>query len=364
MRVGIITQPLHGNYGGILQNYALQYILKTMGHHVTTLEVAKHKVKDKALRHYIDLIKENINKLRGIYKIKPSEEDYIYALSKEFITTHIDQSYVDDFSQLDGFDCYIVGSDQVWRPYYSDVRHCFLDWCKDRDVKRIAYAASFGTDNWEFDERLSSECQDLIKRFEAVSVRESSGVKLCEQYLQTSAMHVLDPTLLAPADIYERVLPNKKPERLVIAYLLDQSPSKIEKVKEIAAHRGCDYAILKPYREFLTSGPKHIEECRFLDPADWLWHIKHGDYIITDSFHGTVFSIIFHKEFVAISNSVRGDSRFLSLLSQFDLTKKFVTDPSSVTCDMISQPVNWDIVEDKLQLLRRKSMGFLVTALR
>src|SRR5690606_15864360 len=103
-----------------------------------------------------------------------------------------------------GFDTYIVGSDQCWRPKYSpNITNYFLDFLNDKqNVIRISYAASFGTSDWEFNEPETKMCRDLIQKFDAVSVRESSGIELCQKYLDKEAQHVLDPTMLLELDDY------------------------------------------------------------------------------------------------------------------------------------------------------------------
>ena len=104
------------------------------------------------------------------------------------------------------YDAYVVGSDQVWRPNYNPfMKAMFLGITEREDVKRIAYAASFGTSKWEFSPQMTSECAVLAKKFDMITVREKSGVDLCREYFGVEATWVLDPTMLLNREDYEKV---------------------------------------------------------------------------------------------------------------------------------------------------------------
>ena len=189
MKIGILTQPLHSNYGGLLQNYALQQTLIRLGHEVETIDWEG----DSGLRETLYKMKVRVlhtllpNKYPQLgYKPNNNEQAIIQRNTNHFINTYINHteamhSYEGFVSQAakGKYDAYVVGSDQCWRPCYNAfLPSMFLDFVQDKQVKRIAYAASFGTDKWEFTPQQTNICAPLAKKFDMVSVREDSGVKL------------------------------------------------------------------------------------------------------------------------------------------------------------------------------------------
>src|SRR5690606_30541311 len=133
------------------------------------------------------------------------------------------------------FSAVVVGSDQVWRPRYSpNIYNFFLDFLKNNStIKKVAYAASFGTEDWEYTEEQTREARELIKHFNAVSVRESSGVLLCDKYLnRKDAVHVLDPTLLLKAEDYNQLINKTKKEIGLFTYVLDETKEKLDFIKQ------------------------------------------------------------------------------------------------------------------------------------
>lgn len=187
MKIGIITQPLHNNYGGILQNYALQQALILLGHGPITIDWKSSKVSPIKAQAYAikQWILRNILCKKNVYtpKYLPNEEE-IRIISRnniEFIDKYINRTSIVD--SLEGFlsetknrnlRALIVGSDQVWRPSYACGRlsEMFLSFAESIDIKRLSYAASFGTDKWEFTPEETSECARLAQKFFFVSVRE------------------------------------------------------------------------------------------------------------------------------------------------------------------------------------------------
>ena len=205
MKIAIMTQPLGSNYGGIMQAYALQQVLIKYGCDVVTIN-RKKKVLGATL-YYAFIIYRIIMKLfgkRNAPVLVERHEDIVNENLTHFVENRI--CITEMISSADGlkqhfklntYDAIIVGSDQTWRPKYSpDIYNYFLDFIKDRRVLKIAYGCSFGVDNWEFSEEQTEKCSALAKNFDFISVRESSGVSLCKQYLGVEAQTVLDPTLL------------------------------------------------------------------------------------------------------------------------------------------------------------------------
>ena len=319
MRIAIITQPLRYNYGGILQNYALQQVLKGMGHEVTTLEITtipkslKKQIVTVLKWLFFACVDEN-GRFLHIWSNLSSEQ----TLSKNtlgFIKRHIDITRRIGLPKEGSYDAFVVGSDQVWRPMYSKLDIAYLDFAKNwKNIKRVAYAASFGSDEWEYSKQQTEKYKELVSLFDRVSVREKSGVELCQKYLTVAATHVLDPTLLLDKELYLKILPEKSAKQdnnRLFYYLLDETNEKKHFVERIASEKGiCAFTVNSQVEDVSAPLSERVQP----PVEDWIRGFRDAKFVITDSFHGTVFSLIFNKPFVVIGNSKRGMTRFESLL--------------------------------------------------
>lgn len=373
MRILIKTFRLSSNYGCILQAFALQKVLKDMGHDVVTWDSDEPFYRRMTKGHRILSVAKQI-----VRKFVLSKRDEIIdidgfaakrsALSnkytKQFVEKNINRLVEDKLNEIDGskFDCVIAGSDQIWR-YYGDkssLKNNFLAFTKGWKIKRIAYAASFGVDNWQYDESITKELQSLAKQFDAVSVREKSGVKLCENNLNIEATYVLDPTMLLSKDIYIslcRDVPQSEGDLLY--YILDDSPSVINAI--------FDFATRYKFRAFSVSAPiekRNIPfDWRIQPPVEqWLRGFMDAQFVITDSFHACVFAIIFNKPFICLGNIHRGMTRFESLLITFGLQDRIVNinqmNSRDTNFNMLFQ-VNWEDVNNVLKEMQTTSVRFL-----
>ena len=195
------------------------------------------------------------------------------------------------YYSLNNFDVFLVGSDQVWRPCYSPkLSNYFLDFCDDLHLKskRVAYAASFGVDEKEFTEEEVAICRPLAKRFDAMSVREDSGVELLRDYFNVDSEVVLDPTLLLDVNDYEYLIKNDGSTEAVLpsgvlAYILDMDESKEGVVEKVCNVFGSTpfYMMNNPTRA--KSRLKNRTEF-YPRVGDWLNSFKSADFVVTDSF--------------------------------------------------------------------------------
>ena len=340
MKIGILTLPLHINYGGILQAYALQTVLERMGHEVVVFQkedrpsfklplwkypfvYGKRIVKKLIIDRRIPIFEEQKNK---------REYPIIRQNTKIFIRKYIHTLVVDSLHEIDlhTFDAIVVGSDQIWRPKYvktlwqTNIQDAFLTFTKQWQGKRIAYAASFGTDDWECSEGDTEECRKLIQYFDAVSLRETQGREMCIKCLGVIPELVLDPTLLLKKDDYCKLIKNSGiKNKYVFNYILDESEEITDLLNLVAASKKLE---LRNIRIKSTDKNAPIAE-RIIPPVeDWLEGICHAEFVVTDSFHGCVFSIIFRKPFVAIANKRRGSSRFQSLFGMLGLEDHLIMD--------------------------------------
>lgn len=314
-KVTILTQHLLSNYGGLLQNFALQQCLIKMGYKVETIDYLRTISSISLRRCLLSWLKSLMLffipwKRRSFVRFSYKGKRPCWA--NDFISKWIkvtSKCYRYKSFMLNDSDIAIVGSDQVWRPKYNyRIQDMFLEFARNLPIKRIAYAASFGVDEWEYTLRQTKVCSALAKKFNAISVREETGVNLCKEHLGVDATWVLDPTLLLDKEDYCEVckdVPIIK-ERFLAAYVLDKNEAVRVQCESIAAERNLS---LKFFEASTNAS---------LSVSEWLAMFRDASYVVTDSFHGTVFSIIFGKEFKCLYNKSRGSARFDSLLKLYE----------------------------------------------
>lgn len=369
MKIAIITQPLRTNYGGILQNYALHTILKRMGHKPTTLQRDDLKAPS-FLRFIITLAKRFFKKLLGKYTNplfveKQWKKDYpiITKNTLGFVNRHIKMCVIDYDNPLlkeNDFDAYVVGSDQVWRPSYNNINFTFLGFTKGWNVKRLAYAASFGTDEWEFTSSETEKCKSLASQFDCITVRESSGVELCRKYFCVEAEHVIDPTLLLKKMDYEKLIEDvdtKPSGGQIFVHVLDKDPDKyrlVDKIAQINNWKSFEVNCKVDEHEFNV--PVNL---RIQPPIEqWLRAFKEAEFIVTDSFHAMVFSIIFNKPFLVYANTSRGAARFISLLSLLGLENRLLFKSEEFNKELL-RGINYNIINEKIDVLRNRAFSII-----
>ena len=377
MKIAIMTQPLQTNYGGNLQNFALQKVLKDMGHEPVTIDrhdVIKFRTKLKlgyfkrlVFNYFKSTKKPKVRDYFGTYK---EEHDRVHVL--KFIENYINKTprlYSDKAVQQvfssNNFDAVIVGSDQCWRPMYSpNINTYFLDFLEsNQSIKKIAYAASFGTDQWEFNEQQTQMAQRFIKQFDMISVREKQAVKLVKEKLNEEASFVLDPTLLLDKEDYLKVIDAYRPalqtRKGVYIYLLDTHGWKGEIINQVTKYLNMSAYNNQPKAIILGQSDNQND---YILPSieGWIKGFADADFVVTDSFHGTIFSILFNKPFVSLLNSERGASRFHSILSEFGLEDRLVADfDKSIINKLIEEEISWQEINSKIKKLQSFSLNLL-----
>lgn len=364
MKVAILSLIPHNNYGGILQSFALQTYIESLGYEVDIISKRTENTSSfwkMAPRYLIRTIRKIAGKQRGPIML----EKYDSIISRntiKFQNKHLHIHLIEQFSDLKptDYDIYVVGSDQVWRPLYFEeqyresIRNAYLGFTEGWKVKRLAYAASFGTDDWEYNNEDTIACKKLAGIFDSISVREEDGVKLCKKMFDVDAIQLCDPTLLLDRNNYEDIISEDIPcsEGNLLVYCLDKS-ANIDKMVDLIVTK---YS----YKPFYTNSPGgvdySIEEQIKPSVETWLRGFIDAKYVITDSFHACVFSIIFHKPFVVIGNQKRGMSRFYSLLKTFGQERRLIFSPEEYSDDM--DTISFDGADYIIENLRKKSFCF------
>lgn len=332
MKIAILTHPLGANYGGILQAYALSTYLTCQGHDVVVLNRQSE----------LPWLKSKVRDLL-ISLHHPRYNNHRFKNLKEFVKKYINYSKplpstssLTKFLRDNEIDSVIVGSDQVWRKDFAMGYgfNYFLDFVPD-DLLKISYAASFGLSEWQYSEEQTTVIKKLLSSFVGVSVREIDGQDLCVKNLGISPKQVLDPTLLLDTSYYKKIAsPLLSDKPYIFVYWLG---TEVEKQKAIQAT--------------CPSGVKIIDlslrsTASLVSIENWLSYILYSEKVITDSFHGVVFSILFKKQFTISENDSGGNGRLNSLFKILNI------DPSCTEIDYTS-------VYEKLESHRIASYNYL-----
>ena len=372
MKIGILTLPLHTNYGGILQAYALQTVLERMGHEATLIDRGwpPHHT---FIRRLAMVIKDSIRKILhrgnslGWHWIFFREKEIAmeHALTFQFVDKYINRKVVPCLYSIKqgDYDGFVVGSDQIWREHhFRPIENAYLDFTKAWNVRRVAYAASFGTDKWEYAAEQTLRCSELLKRFDAASVRENTGVSLCKKHLHYDVSHVLDPTfLLSPKDYIDNLDLKNIPQSAgnFLVYILDMTEEK----QRIIDYISTTYNMVPFVVNSKCEDKSFPLQERIQPPVEkWLRGFMDARFIFTDSFHACAFAINFNKPFAVWGNSERGLSRFESLLSCFGLCSRMACSVEDMK-NNLSREIDWSHVNKVLSARRMESVLFLKSAL-
>ena len=372
MKIAIVTLPLHTNYGGLLQAFALKSCLQEMGHEVTVLDRAEKMPAPKGLKAPLVYARRMLTRLlRGdsapeVFREKRFRKELpiVGSATAAFIDKQISPRVLNSFRDIrkGEYDAFVVGSDQVWRPrYFPGIEDAFLAFAKGWDVRRVAYAASFGTDELEYGSEQLEKCVALLKMFDAVSVREEAGVRMCGEWFDCdNAVHVLDPVMLLDASVYRELasqVTGHPGKGRIVTYILDKTAQKQTIVDFVRKAGGMDVhdISVNPYDKRLP-----LQERIVPSLEQWIAAFADAEFVVTDSFHGCVLSILLHKKFIALGNPGRGMSRFQSLMDMFGLDMRLVhgIDPEDDGEFFLSDP-DWDHVDEVLKTRREECLEVL-----
>lgn len=377
-KICVLTQPLWNNYGALLQAWALQRVISKAGYEVVTDRFPKRFPSfwanniDRAKRivaHYL-LGRKSVNPFPFYAKRKDwktiSENTDAFVQNNISVIDFFEGNVFPSESNIAKYDTFIVGSDQVWRDSYGRVESYFCDFAKGKNKKLIAYAASFGLKDWQFDSKRTENLMQLAKNFQAISVRENDAVGLCKDNLGLDVLNVLDPTLLLDSEDYDRLmekanLPESDGDMMV--YFLDENQSKQKLVNELS-----DKLQLKPFSvmpdKVLGKDTRRCDSrCVYPQVEKWLKGFKDSKFVLTDSFHGMVFAIIYRKPFAVIANKERGVSRFTSLLSSLGLEDRLFFESAAMNLESVAMNLDFDKAERRLFEMKTLSLQFLISNL-
>ncbi len=346
--IGVVGWWYNENYGGTLTYFALHQVLKSMGLSVLMID------KPSADPNY-----------------KPDNT----TIPRRFALKHYNISDIYDPNKMGVInpmcDAFISGSDQLYAawawPYGGQTNH--LDFAAPLK-NTIGYASSFGN-TYEASQEFVMRSSYFLHRFNSLSVREDYAVDIVKNNFGLDVVQVLDPVFLCDPQEYHKVAdesPVKKENDYMLSFFLDPDEKKREALLYLSRrlelpHTNLIHATASEFEsnsERLNVGNIKADA----DIEDWLSYYRDADFIVTDSFHGTCFAIIFRKPFISIANKQRGDKRFVSLLKGFGLLDRLVDDPSEIlTNESLFEPIDYDKVYETIEEKKSFSYAWLYNAI-
>ncbi|MDF2561858.1 MAG: hypothetical protein K0R99_3304 [Microbacterium sp.] len=381
MKILTRTYPptINPNYGGILQAWALQQVLAELGHtgYVDSTKSSAVSPALASVRIVLAHARDVLARL-GLLprRFQPNAVRWaanrdLFAFTEsrfKLVRLYRGRGKVDRRLAA-SFDAFVVGSDQVWRPDFVDVASFLLDFVPTDDTRpRIAYAASFGSSSPTelFDEESRASLGPLARRFDALSTREESGVELCMTLWGATAQRLIDPTMLLSPAHYAELASGKEAQVEaggVVTYVLDRSSEVQAVVAEIEQARDCVATELyrplpRTYAEFAHDPGRFTR----VTIEGWLNALARSGSVVTDSYHGTVFAILFNKPFLVVLNHRRGLARFETLLSLFGLEDRIAMFDGADAL-RASAPIDWQRVNEQISQERQHGWDFLKQSL-
>ena len=318
-RIGIVAYPDDNNIGNQLLKYSMNIILKNFGFHPTLISLNIGK-------------RVNNNFLKKYLKIKEI------------------RSYYNDLNESD-YDYLIVNSDQVWAYNFIYILEVgFLSFAKNWNITKIIYAASLGYANWTNSEKIINSAKLLLNQFSGISIREQSSIEVINKNLGTKPIFLLDPTFLLDKNDYLKIIKDYKSnidptKNYICSYILDKSQIIQDYIRNVSMTLNYKITHIElGVEEFIEKFINSINICKL---------------IITDSYHGTIFSIIFKKPFLTFINTNRGNIRFFSLEQTFNLTDRFIYPKKFNKKDIDILTKIPDINYSNFNLLKQRSISFL-----
>lgn len=331
MKIGILTFSKSPSYGATLQCYALCKIVRDLGH---TPFLIKNKLPHESNLKY---------QIRFLISCR----NFI-SFKKKFFPRFI--------NTISGLDLVIVGSDQVWNPDLTGTNSlCFFGDYPQVHIPFIAYAASFGRNVWEHDELETRVSNLLHNHFKAISVREKSGIEICQKTFGVNASFVLDPTLLVGC--FDELAINIKISNGFASFKLHEPLDfNWQKMLTMVANR-----TNSPHTE-LSCIPNN-KFYTVTSVENWLSVIASSHFLLTDSFHGMLMAIKYHKPFIVFRPISGREGRVKEFLEMLHLEDRYCADFTenkyNLIIDKLNKKIDYETVEKQMSVLRSQSMDFL-----
>lgn len=369
MKAAIMTLALSNNYGAVLQTYALAKKTQDLGVNTVVYKYNDIKRLTYGCSFSKKIIRLTWHCAQDVFSLWQKRKGF-NNFRKKYIPFTERRYYNNDELKNTNFDydIFITGSDQVWNPdmFLYDTSY-FFDFIPD-ECKRISYASSFGKGT--FNESHKEKCGELLSKYSSISVREESGVEIVKDLCEKEAECVLDPTLLLKASEWDKIAENAKSKaknfKGILCYVMPGDTKVVSSIVKIAEdlHKSTGLPILyigiKEY-DIFKFGVKNCDI--FVSPMDFVAYFKNAEYVVTNSFHGTAFSLIYNKKFyIPINDELQKGKalheRILSITNKLDAQNALVP-----TSNLKLKELDLETVQANLSVEREKSLKFLKDSL-
>ncbi|MBQ3600386.1 MAG: polysaccharide pyruvyl transferase family protein [Lachnospiraceae bacterium] len=345
--VGLVGWWFAANYGSVLTYYALARILEDMCLLPIMIRIPKMDGTG-----WESVTEKNIEFMQKYFPVSKPRK-------------------FEDMQECNQFcDAFMLGSDQLWVAFYNKMvgYTFFLDFA-DESKRKIAYATSIGRVKYEGDEEDKNIVKTLLKRFDAISVRESSGVEICKNEFDVDAVRMLDPVFLCDTKYYDLLAEQSKIQRdypYILCYILDPTEEKRQAIRMLEEKYGMKSVVLLDMKSFDVCSKMWINENVIYNVGieEFIYCIKNCSYMITDSHHGACFAMIYHKNFVAISNERRGKTRFESLFNLLNIKEILIEEKELLEKIMYIPEVDYVSIDKTLEIEKKKSEEWIRNALK
>lgn len=362
MKTVTVTHQNAINYGAVLQAYALQQQLCKLGIDDVLLDLKRsHKIFNKIEfnKHLPGNIYNNILNLLHIRQTKKRAKRFRDFVDNNIRTTRHYGTVEEVIESPPVADAYITGSDQTFNTYWGVKPYFFLKFGSE-ETKRISYASSMG--RLAVEEKYLDEFVSAIKNYSFLSVREKSAADYISKLCSVSCSTNIDPSLLLSKEEWSRLVPNSRltqrtrPDKYILVYPILYNPILNDAVQKLKSETGLKVIVINPYSRSYVKGGRNIRDA---GPVEFLELFKNAEYILTTSFHGACFSVLFQKKFFSFVRET-GETRINNILNMLNLSDRIITDLSQLTLD----EVLYDDVNKILQSERAKAGEYLIKALR
>ena len=380
-RVGILTCSDVPNYGSQLTSYSFQKMFTVRGiscegiryekkkdlHFLSSVPLKLSNEQLRVIRAKAKTISHDVRTPQHVLEGLKVRRKTIGEFAKNnFIEAPAAVGYANLKKASTKYDAVVVGSDQVWAPMNLEEDYRNLRFVAD-GIPKIAYSSSFGVSSIPVNQR--KRTARFLNRIDYISVRESDGAAIVKDLIGVDVPVVLDPTLLFDFGDYEEIIPHDCgiDDPFIFVYLLGNNAEHRRAVRDFADARGLKVVSLPHLDEYVESDEGYADTPLYdVDPGRFLALIRGAEYVCTDSFHGSVFSLLGHKKFVTFkrysdSDRFSANSRVLTLLGTFGLLDR-IWNGTDVALT-IDAPVDWDAVDSELAKQRTFSNGFFDDAL-
>lgn len=358
MKVGIMTFQRAVNYGAVLQSLALKETIKSFGHQCEVINYQCESLEKVASPFYIESmqLKSLLIFLLQI-RMRTVKNKHFDIFACKYLNKNKAVVNNDNIEEATAdFDVLVTGSDQVWNYEITGLdKNYFLDFGRSDQI-RISYAASFGISS--IPEKLVPTYKKLLQRIDHISVREEQGARLVEDLIQKESTVNIDPVFLFDKEHWAKYITMKKPERdYIIVYCINKSEC-YQVAEELSQKTGLPVVGL----QVPMSNRAKCRRIQTESPEDFLGWIYHAKYVITDSFHGTAFSLIFNKQFIVCTGGKTKSrvSRQENLLKTVGLTERICTNGDY---SLITKPIDYKCVNQIVSIAKEESIDYLKTAI-